>query len=112
VLLSFFQFANCVRLLIQQPTTQTEPAVLEVASKALGHLARSGGALTVDFVEFNIKQSLEWLHHDKSDKKRLAAVLVLKGLCVPNASERVQTLILFCSVQSWPKTRPLSSTCM
>lgn len=49
---------------------------------ALGHLARAGGALTVDIVQFQVKEALEWLdQEDKgSERRRLAAVLVLKEL--------------------------------
>ena len=51
-----------------------------MASKALGHLARAGGALTVEFVEFQIKQSLEWLQVERNERRHLAAVLVLREL--------------------------------
>ena len=74
------QFANCFRILFQQSTANSDPIVLEAASKALGHLARAGGALTVDIVEFQVKQSLEWLQADRQEQRRLAAVLVLKGV--------------------------------
>jgi hypothetical protein len=48
---------------------------------ALGHLARAGGALTVDIVQFQVKEALEWLdQEDGSERRRLAAVLVLKEL--------------------------------
>jgi len=32
-----------------------------LASKALGRLAQSGGTLTPEFVEFEVKRALEWL---------------------------------------------------
>src|SRR5690242_1687285 len=49
-------------------------------AQALGHLARAGGSLTADFVEFEVKRALEWLQGDRSEQRRHAAVLVLKEL--------------------------------
>jgi FKBP12-rapamycin complex-associated protein len=74
------RFANAFRILFQQSTSHSDPIVLAMASKALGHLARAGGALTVEFVEFQIKQSLEWLQVDRNERRHLAAVLVLREL--------------------------------
>ena len=74
------RFANAFRILFQQSTSHSDPVVLAMASKALGHLARAGGALTVEFVEFQIKQSLEWLQADRNERRHLAAVLVLREL--------------------------------
>ena len=74
------QFANAFRILFQQSTSHSDPVVLAMASKALGHLARAGGALTVEFVEFQIKQSLEWLQVERNERRHLAAVLVLREL--------------------------------
>eukprot|EP00003_Mantamonas_plastica_P010783 TRINITY_DN2025_c0_g1_i1.p1 TRINITY_DN2025_c0_g1~~TRINITY_DN2025_c0_g1_i1.p1 ORF type:complete len:2240 (+),score=782.23 TRINITY_DN2025_c0_g1_i1:702-7421(+) len=51
-----------------------------MASSTLGHLARAGGTLTADFVEFEVKRALEWLQEDRHDSKRLAAVLLLKEM--------------------------------
>jgi FKBP12-rapamycin complex-associated protein len=45
-----------------------------------GHLTRSGGgALTADLVEFEVKQSFEWLQGSRPEPRRRAAVLILKG---------------------------------
>jgi len=73
------RFANAFRILFQQ-SSSSDPIVLASASKALGHLARAGGALTVEFVEFQIKQSLEWLQVERGERRHLAAVLVLREL--------------------------------
>lgn len=51
-----------------------------MASKALGHLARAGGALAFQVVEMHINQSLEWLRDEKHERRHLAAVLILREL--------------------------------
>ena len=76
------RFANCLSILFQQSTNQSEEFVLEKASEALGCLAQVGGQLTFDMVNFQVKQSLEWLQGDASERRRLAAVLVLKQLAI------------------------------
>ena len=54
--------------------------LLQAASAALGHLARVGGTIAADVVEFQVRQSLEWLEGGRSEQRRYAAVLVLKEL--------------------------------
>jgi len=59
--------------------------VLVQGAQALGHLARVGGGGTavgpVNFVDSDVKQSLEWLRAERSKgEKRYAAVLILKEL--------------------------------
>ena len=71
------RFANALRILLQQ---HVDPVVLELAARTLGHLARAGESLTVEIVEFEVKQSLEWLQSHRSEHRRLAAVMVLKEL--------------------------------
>ena len=61
-------------------SSATDSETLRLASRALGHLARSGGSLTVDFVEFEVTRALEWLQSDRFENRRLSAVLVLKEL--------------------------------
>lgn len=70
------RFANYLRMVV----SSSDPVILDMASKALGHLARAGGTLTPDFVEFEVKRALEWLQGDRYEHRRLAAVLVLKQL--------------------------------
>ena len=53
------RFANYLRGFFSSASPET--VTLERASKALGHLARAGGTLTADFVEFEVKRALEWL---------------------------------------------------
>lgn len=55
---------------------------MSLASKALGRLAASGGILTAEFVEFEIKRALEWLQGDRNENRRMAAVLVIKEFAV------------------------------
>ena len=38
----------------------TEPVTMEVAANTLGHLVRSGGALTADIVETEVTMSFPW----------------------------------------------------
>jgi len=74
------RFANFLRMIFQQPPASTDPETLVRASQALGHLARAGGTLTADFVEFEVKRALEWLQAERYEARRHAAVLVLKVL--------------------------------
>ncbi|KAH7575443.1 hypothetical protein JRO89_XS02G0113000 [Xanthoceras sorbifolium] len=59
--------------------------VLVLASRVLGHLARAGGAMTADEVEFQVKMALDWLRGDRVEYRRFAAVLILKEMA-ENAS--------------------------
>ncbi|ORX52573.1 phosphatidylinositol kinase Tor2 [Piromyces finnis] len=70
------RFANYLRFVLPGNDLQT----MVLASKALGRLAQSGGTLTPEFVEFEVKRALEWLQGDRHESKRYAAVLVLKEL--------------------------------
>eukprot|EP00820_Chromera_velia_P019501 Cvel_28328.t1-p1 / transcript=Cvel_28328.t1 / gene=Cvel_28328 / organism=Chromera_velia_CCMP2878 / gene_product=Target of rapamycin, putative / transcript_product=Target of rapamycin, putative / location=Cvel_scaffold3684:1-13594(-) / protein_length=1847 / sequence_SO=supercontig / SO=protein_coding / is_pseudo=false len=72
------RFANYLRTVFQQPVDQ---AVLPRATRALGHLVRAGGNMTADFVEFELRRSLEWLIAEpRSEYNRFAAVMILKEL--------------------------------
>ncbi|PHT28667.1 hypothetical protein CQW23_31723 [Capsicum baccatum] len=65
--------------------TRRDPEILVIASKVLDHLDRSGGAMTADKVERQVKVSLEWLRGERIEYRRFAAVLILKEM-VENAS--------------------------
>ncbi len=64
-------------MVFNQSSDSTDPRLLERASKALGHVARSG-TLTSEIVEFEIKRAFEWL--ESKLERRHAAVLVLREL--------------------------------
>ncbi|GAM16986.1 hypothetical protein SAMD00019534_001610 [Acytostelium subglobosum LB1] len=53
---------------------------MQMASKALGRLARSSGTLTAECVEFEVTRALEWLGGERFENRRHASVLVLKEL--------------------------------
>ena len=75
--ITIIRFANYLRNFFVQPATARSAMVR--ASKALGHLARAGGTLTTDFVDFEVKRALEWLQgerHEYHVQRRLAACLV------------------------------------
>ncbi|KDP44557.1 hypothetical protein JCGZ_16390 [Jatropha curcas] len=59
--------------------------VLTLASRVLGHLARAGGAMTADEVEFQVKMALDWLRNDRAEYRLFAAVSILKEMA-ENAS--------------------------
>ena len=59
------RFANFLRMIFQKSPGTTDADTLIRASKALGHLARVGGTLTVDFVESEVKRALEWLQAER-----------------------------------------------
>jgi len=73
------RFANYLRVVA--PST-SDPAVLRLAAKALGHLARAGGTMTADFVEYEGKRALEWLQaiETRVESRKLASVLILREL--------------------------------
>ncbi|KAG8650537.1 serine/threonine-protein kinase TOR isoform X2 [Manihot esculenta] len=59
--------------------------VLTLGSRVLGHLARAGGAMTADEVEFQVKMALDWLRNDRLEYRLFAAVSILKEMA-ENAS--------------------------
>ncbi|KNC98625.1 uncharacterized protein SPPG_06307 [Spizellomyces punctatus DAOM BR117] len=72
------RFANYLRIVLPG----SDPQITILAAKALGRLALSGGTLTAEFVEFEVKRALEWLQGDRHEARRYAAVLVLRELAV------------------------------
>ncbi|EXJ69012.1 FKBP12-rapamycin complex-associated protein [Cladophialophora psammophila CBS 110553] len=55
--------------------------VLDAASRALGHLARPGGAYTAELVEAEMTSAFEWLQPEsKQESRKLAAVLLIREL--------------------------------
>lgn len=72
------RFSNYLRNFFVQPSSSKQ--TLHMASKTLGHLARAGGTLTADFVDFEVKRALEWLQGERYDHnqehRRLTACLV------------------------------------
>ncbi|EXJ80982.1 FKBP12-rapamycin complex-associated protein [Capronia epimyces CBS 606.96] len=55
--------------------------VLDVASRALGHLARPGGAYTAELVEAEMTSAFEWLQPEsKQESRKLAAVLLIREM--------------------------------
>ena len=73
------RFSNYLRNFFVQP--HQSKASLEKAAQTLGHLARAGGAITADFVDFEVKRALEWLSQDYDDhRRRFSACLVLDEL--------------------------------
>ncbi|PHT49582.1 hypothetical protein CQW23_09329 [Capsicum baccatum] len=57
-----------------------DPEILVLASNVLCHLVRSGGAMTVDEVEHQVKVALEWLRGKRIEYRCFAAVLILKEM--------------------------------
>jgi FKBP12-rapamycin complex-associated protein len=58
--------------------SKQDPDTIVAASVALGHLASTGGALTADVVESQVKIALAWLQGERVESHRFAAVLILK----------------------------------
>ncbi|PHT28203.1 Serine/threonine-protein kinase TOR [Capsicum baccatum] len=65
--------------------TKRDPEILVLVSEVLGHLDRSGGAMTADEVEHQVKVVLEWLHGERIEYRRFSAILILKEIA-ENAS--------------------------
>ncbi|KAK0607667.1 hypothetical protein LWI29_018339 [Acer saccharum] len=76
------KFSNYIRTVFE---VKRDRDVLVLASRVLGHLARAGGAMTADEVEFQVKMALDWLRVDRVEYRRFAAVLILKEMA-ENAS--------------------------
>lgn len=64
------RFANYLRNLLPS----NDQVVMQMASKAMGRLALTGGTFTADYVEFEVKRALEWLCGDRNEGRRHAAV--------------------------------------
>ncbi|KAI3919103.1 hypothetical protein MKW98_016656 [Papaver atlanticum] len=71
------KFSNYMRTILE---VKRDPEVLILASRVLGHLARAGGAMTADEVECQVKIAMGWLHSDRVEYRRFAAVLILKEM--------------------------------
>jgi FKBP12-rapamycin complex-associated protein len=66
---------------IQNSLPHANATVTEKVAEALGHLARAGGTLTAEFVEFEVRRALEWLRETaRYEPRRHASVLVLREL--------------------------------
>lgn len=90
------KFSNYLRAALRS----NDYAVLDATARALGHLARPGGAYTAELVEAEMTSAFEWLQSDnKQDSKRLAAVLLIRELAknsptlvygfIPNLNEEL-----------------------
>ncbi|GAB2292090.1 hypothetical protein Dimus_026338 [Dionaea muscipula] len=71
------RFSSYVRGVLE---SKRDRDTLIAASRVLGHLARAGGAMTADEVEHQIRNALHWLHGERVEHRRLAAVLILKEM--------------------------------
>ncbi|XP_052193242.1 serine/threonine-protein kinase TOR isoform X2 [Diospyros lotus] len=76
------RFSNYMRTVFE---VKRDPDILCLASKVLGHLAKAGGAMTADEVEWQVKNALEWLRGERIEYRCFAAVLILKEMA-ENAS--------------------------
>eukprot|EP00794_Sanderia_malayensis_P007416 gene7416-8236_t len=72
------RFANYLRNMLPC----NDVSVMVMRAKAVGKLAQVGGTFSADYVEFEVKQALEYLAGDRSEGRRHDAVLVLKELAV------------------------------
>lgn len=95
------RFANYLRNLLPS----SDPVVMEMASKAMGHLSMAGDTFTAEYVEFEVKRALEWLGADRNEGRRHAAVSDYQLLFVKillkllfRVGERGQIIISFRTV--------------
>ena len=78
---ALIRFCNYLRMIFQHSgLSDIDQRLLREAAHALGLLAREGGVLAADMVEFEVKRSLEWLEGDRSEQRRYCAVCVLREL--------------------------------
>ena len=70
--------ATCLRRVFEH---SADGGTLALAARALGRLARVGGSITADFVEAQLRLSLDWLDGaERADGRTLAAALALREL--------------------------------
>ena len=79
------RFANYLRMVLSQSSNNSDKLLLEELAKTLGHLAKAGGTLAADIVQFEVKRAIEYLHNDK-EIRRYAGILVIKELAVNTPS--------------------------
>ena len=71
------KYSNYLRAALKH----NDPTVLDAASRAIGHLARPGGAYTAELVEAEMTSAFEWLAlENKQESRKLAAVLLIREL--------------------------------
>lgn len=70
------RYANYLRRLL----SSNDINVMRAATATIGKLAIPGVSTTADFVEFEVKRSLEWLITEKIEGKRHAAILIISSL--------------------------------
>jgi serine/threonine-protein kinase mTOR len=71
------KYSNFLRAALRN----NEFAILDAATRALGHLARPGGAYTAELVEAEMTSAFEWLQpENKQESRKLAAVLLIREL--------------------------------
>lgn len=91
------RFAKYLGMLLEQPSLSqnADSPLLKRAAKAIGHLARSGGTLTADFVEKQVRTALSWLEGERVEQKRYAATLVLHQLALEAPTMFIQFVSTF-----------------
>lgn len=70
------RYANYLRKLLSSNNLK----VMKSATSTIGKLAIPGMSMTADFVEFEVKRSLDWLLTEKLESKRHAAILIISSL--------------------------------
>ncbi|CAI7855818.1 unnamed protein product [Closterium sp. NIES-53] len=71
------RFASFLRRIFEE---KTDADTISAAAATLGHVARAGGAMAADVVEFQVKEALRWLEGERVEARRYAAVLILKEM--------------------------------
>ena len=66
------RFANYLMNLLS--SNYYDFGVTKMAAKAVGILALTAGAQASEYVEFEVRQALEWLVSDRNEGRRQAAV--------------------------------------
>jgi len=64
------RFANYLRNLLPH----SDVSIIEMTAGTVGKLALASGALTAEYVDFEVKRALEWLTGDRQESRRHAAV--------------------------------------
>nr|CAB3264065.1 serine/threonine-protein kinase mTOR-like [Phallusia mammillata] len=70
------RFYNLLRNLFPS----SDVGVMEIAAQAMGRMAACSGTYRTEYIDFQVRRSIEWLGTEKTEGKRHAAVLILREM--------------------------------
>jgi FKBP12-rapamycin complex-associated protein len=84
---TIIQFFFTLQSLMKEASSNTDPELLEMSAKALGHLAKGGGRITAGFIESEMETFMQdWIKNPANHARRQIAVMCLRELAVNTPS--------------------------